>query len=139
MINNFSIQADSSDEIKIKVKLSTKGNNIEFDQKALEVPFGKKIHLVFDNHATADSQIDHNVIILKPGSEESFIADLQTAAYDLIKLKDHKALVAVSETISPGEETTVTFTPKEKGFFPYLCVMPGHGDILGMKGLMHVK
>ena len=130
---------DPESSVTVQVDLSTKGNNIEFDQKAIEVPFGKTVFLVFKNQANPDSQIDHNIIILKPGSEDRFIKDMQKVSYNLEKLKLDKDIVAFSKRISPGEETTVSFTPEKPGFYPYMCTMPGHGDILGMRGIMHVK
>src|SRR6266403_2582433 len=42
-----------------------------------------------------------------------------------------------SETIQPGGETTVTFTPNKAGSFTYICTVPGHAD-RGMKGTLTV-
>ena len=126
-------------KIIISVNLSTKGNNIEFDQKAIEFPFGNIVELKFKNLAHKDSQIDHNVIVIKPGSLNQFIKELQLHSYDIQKLKSNPKVVAISEKIAPGESTSIVFEPSQKGFYHYLCTMPGHGDMLGMKGLMHVK
>ncbi len=134
------LQETSSDATqRITLSLSTNGNNIEFDQKALEVLFGRPISLSFENKANLGSEIDHNVVIITPGSEERFVHAMQEASYDLEVLKKHPDVVAISKVIRPGESTQITFVPKVKGFYIYICVMPGHGDVLGMKGLIHVK
>ena len=43
-----------------------------------------------------------------------------------------------SETVSPGQETTVTFTPDKAGSFTFICSVPGHAD-RGMKGTLVVQ
>lgn len=135
----FGKDKNKKEEISLSVSLSTKGNNIEFDQKSLQVPFGSKVTLKFRNMAATHSQIDHNVVILKPGTEDSFIADLQRDSYDMEKVRKSPHVIVVSRLLHPEEETKISFTPEKPGFYPYLCVMPGHGDILGMKGVLYVK
>lgn len=43
-----------------------------------------------------------------------------------------------SETIQPGQTTTVTFTPTKAGSYTYECTVPGHAD-RGMKGTLTVQ
>jgi nitrite reductase (NO-forming) len=43
-----------------------------------------------------------------------------------------------SETIQPGQQTTVTFTPTKVGSYTYECTVPGHAD-RGMKGTVTVQ
>jgi azurin len=125
--------------VTLEVALSSKGNNIEFDQKSLEVPFGLTVTLKFANLSTPDSGIDHNIVILKPGTEEAFLKELQKNDYDLEKIGKSPHILMMSRILKPGEATSITVTPPKSGFYPYLCIMPGHGDMLGMKGILHVK
>jgi nitrite reductase (NO-forming) len=43
-----------------------------------------------------------------------------------------------SQTIQPGEQTKVTFTPSQTGTFSFMCTVPGHAD-RGMVGTIIVK
>lgn len=47
-------------------------------------------------------------------------------------------LGVASQTIQPGQQTTVTFTPTQTGTFTYLCTVPGHAD-RGMTGTLTVQ
>ena len=50
----------------IHVKLSTTGQEVMFDQQRLDLPFAKTIRLKYKNDAPLDSQISHNVAIIRP-------------------------------------------------------------------------
>lgn len=123
----------------IDVKLSTKGNNIAFDQEAIQVPFGKPVKLKFINEAAKGSEILHNVAVLKPGSTDEVVKDLQASGYDIEKIRKHKSVIVMTKALEPGKSETIEFTPSEAGFYPYICLMAGHADMLGMKGLLNVK
>lgn len=126
-------------EAVIDVKLSTKGNDIAFDQTAIQVPFGKNIKINFVNEATKDSEILHNVAILKPGTADEVIAELQKNGYDLDKIRKNKSVLGMTKAIAPGASEALEFTPPSPGFYPFLCLMAGHADMLGMKGVLNVK
>ena len=129
---------------EIVVVLSSKGNDVAFDQKALQVPFGKKVKFIFKNKADGDSEIDHNIAIIKPGKEEQVLKILNDEEYEFddetdpfIKNKD--LLIAYTRMLPPQREATLEFTPEKKGYYTYICLMPGHGNILKMKGILKVK
>lgn len=43
-----------------------------------------------------------------------------------------------TQTIQPGTEDVITFTPSKTGSFTYICTVPGHAD-RGMKGTLTVQ
>ncbi len=131
--------AGASGGAPIAVRLSTKGNDIAFDQTAIQVPFGKRVAIKFINEAEKGSEILHNVAILKPGSLDEVIKELQANSYDIEKLRSHKSVLAMTKALPPGADGTVEFSPAEPGFYPYICLMAGHADMLGMKGTLNVK
>jgi azurin len=133
----LAFEARASDTVVIE--LSTKGNDIAFDQAAVQIKFKKTIGLKFVNKAAADSHIGHNIAILKPDATDAVIQDLRKNNYDLAAIKNHPGILIISKTLNPGESDVVTFSPDKPGFYPYLCLMPGHSDILGMKGILHVS
>lgn len=125
--------------IPITVTLSSHGNDIAFDQKALQVKFGRKVRLTYKNAAKKNSGISHNVYVLAPGAEEKFIQYMAEAGYEQSKLRTFPGVVASSKNIAPGEEDSVEFTPDKPGFYSYVCTMPGHGDKLNMRGVISVN
>jgi azurin len=133
----LAFEARASDTVVIE--LSTKGNDIAFDQAAVQIKFKKTIGLKFVNKAAADSHIGHNIAILKPDATDAVIQDLRKNNYDLAAIKNHPGILIISKTLNPGESDVVTFSPDKPGFYPYLCLMPGHSDILGMKGILHIS
>ena len=127
---------------EIKVSLSTKGNDVAFDTESLQVPFGRTVKLLFQNEADKDSAILHNIAILKPGSTDKVLKAFEDGGYEVDKIKDHKSVLAITPTLDPGEKSQLTLDKKvlsKPGFYPYVCLMPGHADMLGMKGILHVK
>lgn len=131
--------AKKDESSQISVRLSTKGNNIAFDQEAIQVPFGRAVKLKFINEAAKGSEILHNVAVLKPGTTEAVVKDLQESGYDIEKIRSHKSVIVMTKSLEPGASETIEFTPSEAGFYPYICLMAGHADMLGMKGLLNVK
>lgn len=123
----------------IDVRLSTKGNDIAFDQTAIQVPFGKKVQLKFINEAAKGSEILHNVAVLKPGTTDKVLKELQSNGYDIEKMRTNKSVLAMTKAIEPGAEAELEFMPDKPGFYPYICLMAGHADMLGMKGTLNVK
>lgn len=43
-----------------------------------------------------------------------------------------------SDTVGPGQQTIVAFTPDKTGSFTFICSVPGHAD-RGMKGTLVVQ
>ncbi|MBC7660627.1 MAG: hypothetical protein H7249_13100 [Chitinophagaceae bacterium] len=122
----------------VTVSLSTKGNDIAFDQTSIQIPFAENITLTFVNQALKGSEILHNVAVLKPGSVDTFLKALQLSGYDLDKIKNDPSILVMTEALAPGASQSVQFHPSEPGFYPFVCVMPGHADMLGMKGTLNI-
>ncbi len=125
-------------KINVSISLSSKGNDIAFDQAAIQVPFGATVSIKFRNQAAPDSAIQHNIAILKPGTQDQFIKDLQASGYDIEKIRKHPSILAMTRALDPGEEESLIFNASNEGFYPYLCMMAGHGDMLSMRGVIHV-
>ena len=123
----------------IHVKLSTTGQEVMFDQQKLELPFAKTIRLRYKNDAPLDSQISHNVAIIRPEKVESVMAILQEHDYDLGSVKGSPDILAITRVLNPGQEDVVNFVPPAPGEYVYICLMPGHGDMLGMRGVLTIK
>jgi len=123
----------------IHVKLSTTGDEVMFDQQRLELPFARTVRLRYKNDAPLDSQITHNVAIIRPERVASVISTLQDHDYDLASVKGSPDILAITRVLNPGEEDVVTFKPPAAGEYVYICLMPGHGDMLGMRGVLAIR
>ena len=123
----------------IHVKLSTTGKEVMFDQQRIELPFAKTVRLRYKNDAPLDSQISHNVAIIRPERVASVMSILQEHDYDLASVKGSPDILALSRVVNPGQEDVVNFLPPAPGEYVYICLMPGHGDMLGMRGLLVIN
>jgi uncharacterized cupredoxin-like copper-binding protein len=126
-------------ERTIHVKLASTGSDIAFDRQKIDVPMGKKIRLRYKNDAPIGSEIDHNVAIVKPGRVEALMETLQEHGYDLKVVAGSPDILAMTKTIKPGQEGTLDFSPPGPGEYVFICLMPGHGDMMGMRGVLKVK
>jgi azurin len=123
----------------IHVKLSTTGQEVMFDQQRLDLPFAKTIRLKYKNDAPLDSQISHNVAIIRPERVAAVMAILQDHDYDLASVRGSADILALTRVLDPGQEDTIDFSPPEPGEYVYICLMPGHGDMLGMRGILSLR
>src|SRR4051812_44424973 len=83
----FAQAGPKPDTAALDIKLSTNGNDIAFSQTAIQVPFGKKVKIRFVNQASKDSEILHNIAILRPDATDSVIKELQATGYDMEKMR----------------------------------------------------
>jgi azurin len=123
----------------IHVKLSTTGNEVMFDQQRIDLPFVKNIRLRYKNDAPLDSQISHNVAIIRPERVDSVMSILQEHDYDLGSVRGSADILALTRVLNPGQQDVVNFSPPAPGEYVYICLMPGHGDMLGMRGLLVIN
>jgi len=89
-------------------EITVEGNEYAFIPSVLTVKKGEEVKVTFKN----TGKFPHNFTI----------ADLNVK----------------SNTIEPGEQDSVTFTPDKVGTFAYICTVPGHAD-KGMKGILTVQ
>lgn len=123
----------------LTISLKTTGHSIVFDQTTLEAPFGTRLRLTYRNAAAKGSMINHDVAIIKPGRDQQILETLQQNDYKLDSIKDSKDVIGLTKTLRPGESDTIEFLPPERGDYVYICLMPGHGDIMGMRGTLRIK
>ncbi len=120
----------------VEIQIASVANTMTFDKKALSVPTGSEVHLVFTNKATM-STLPHNWVLVKPGTEASVAAAGlklgEPAGYMDVRDKD---VLVHTPMAKPGETSEITFTAPEPGTYPYICTVPGH--YMMMKGVLTV-
>lgn len=127
-----------SDAVEFKIHLVSNSGDISFDKKKISVPFGKKIILTYFNDSETSSEILHNVAVIKMGMEKNVVESLVKNNYDLSKV-DPSYFLARTKVLKPGEKDTISFQPSEPGEYTYICLMPGHLTMMGMKGTLTVE
>ena len=119
--------------IEIKAEEGLKYNVLNVTAK-----LGRPIAIVFSD---AD-QLQHNLVVAKPGSIEKCCAaaDVQATQPDAIAKNYIPALpdiIIASKLLNPGEVEVLKFDVKAVGEYPYLCTFPGHCHI--MRGTLKVE
>ncbi len=112
---------------------------LQFEVKEFTVAAGERISLKLDNIDT----LPHNLVIVKPGTEEA-VGALANAmlsdptAFERHYVPDSPDVLVSTSLLDPQRDETIHFNaPEELGVYPYLCTFPGHWMI--MRGRMVVE
>ncbi|HLQ98859.1 MAG TPA: azurin [Sphingobacterium sp.] len=119
-----------AEDLEIDNTIVLEGNDqMQFDKDLFRVESGEEITLTLKNVGELPKEsMGHNVVVLVPGTDiASFGADATGAKdNDYIPEDADDVIVAHTDLLGPGEETTITFTIDEPGVYPFLCSFPGH-------------
>ena len=116
------------------IKLSAKADppgQMKFDQSEIKAKIGVPIELTFKN----PDLLQHNVLILKPGTKDKVgaLADAMLTDPEALK-KDYVPtspdILFSSKLVNPGGSETLKFTIKEAGDYPIICTFPGHWRLM---------
>ncbi len=122
----------------IVVNIRTIKNEMKYDLTEFVVQAGKSIELVLENV----DFMQHNLIIVKPGSKEKVGAAADKLAMDLNGAELNYVpqmgeVLFATGLVDPQQTVTLRFTaPSEPGEYPFICTFPGHWRI--MQGVMKV-
>ncbi|MDR6806892.1 glucose/arabinose dehydrogenase/azurin [Dyadobacter sp. BE34] len=122
----------------IEIRLVAVEAKMAFDKKALTVPAGRAVTLIFEN----PDLMPHNVVIVKPGTTEK----VGEAADAMASLKDGFEKHFVPSTpdvlfatplVNSGKSFRLEFkAPAQPGEYPFICSFPGHWRV--MQGILTV-
>ncbi|QIB74430.1 multicopper oxidase domain-containing protein [Halogeometricum borinquense] len=90
---------------------------------AFQARVGQELTIRFENVG----EVAHNLTVGEFPTDERTVAEQD----------DEGSFIVKTDTIQPGETTSVTFTPASTGTFPYWCDVAGHREA-GMVGEMTV-
>lgn len=111
------------------------GDEMKYETTEFTVKAGTKVRVIMDNIATLEA-MQHNVVILKPGSDNQEVGMAALAAgEEKGYIPDNQAILFYTEIAKPGEKKSVEFTAPPAGDYPYICTFPGHFAL--MHGVMH--
>jgi azurin len=124
----------------VKLRLGVIPNVMKFDKAELTVKAGKKVQLLFENKGCV---LQHNFLLLKPGTKESIGALADKMLTDPAALAKQyvpdspDVLVKGNKLIGIGQSDLLEFTaPAAPGDYPYICTFPGHWRL--MHGVLKV-
>ncbi|MBC7691767.1 MAG: hypothetical protein H7222_08350 [Methylotenera sp.] len=130
-------QVQAADAVK-QIKLGTKGDTLAFDQVKLTAKPKQKVKVTFKNNAGKSSGMQHNFVLVKPGTDAEVANAGIAAGAEKNWTPASPNIIAATKLANPGESQTVEFTaPEQPGDYPFICTFPGHAAL--MKGVLTVK
>src|SRR5690606_21983780 len=97
---------------------------------------GQKVTIAFRN----TDDMDHNLLILRPNSRQEIVnlaTRMGTEGVTKQYVPESPLVLWHTPVLHAGEQETLTFTaPQQEGVYPYVCTLPGHGQV--MYGAMYV-
>lgn len=129
-----------ADEKNVDTEIVIEGNDqMKFNLSEIKVKAGETVTLTLKHVGKLPkAAMGHNWVLLKPGT------DINAFGAKASKFKDNgyipensDAIIAHTELVGGGEETTITFEAPEAGTYDFICSFPGHYAL--MKGKFIVE
>jgi len=119
-----------SQVLKLSAKADPPGQ-MKYDQAEIKAKAGIPIELIFKN----PDLLQHNVLILKPGTKDKVGALADAMLTDPDALKKHYVpsstdILHSTKLVNPAGSETLKFTIKEAGDYPIICTFPGHWRLM---------
>jgi azurin len=126
-------------KLAIKIETATGANDFHYATDTLTAPVGSTITLTLLNKTNPDDEIGHNWVLVKPGQEDSVLANGIKAGddRDWLDTKD-PGIIAATKLIEGDEKHSVTFAAPAAGSYTFLCTFPEHYKG-GMKGTLTIQ
>ncbi len=108
------------------------GGVMKFKQAELTLKAGSSVELTFSN----PDVLQHNFLLLKPGTKEKVGALADAMLTDPEAMKKHYVpesadILAGTKLVNPFGKEVITFSvPDEPGDYPYICTFPGHWRLM---------
>lgn len=116
------------------LKISPKGEQLQFDKTSFTVKAGEKVKLTLNN----TSGMQHNWVLVAPGTADKVAQDSINAGAAKGWLALGPSVLAHTKLVDPKKSDTIEFTaPTTPGDYPFVCTFPGHA--MTMKGVLTVK
>ncbi len=129
----------SGESVLLEIDTATEATDFTYVQETLGAPAGSTITLTLNNRTNPDDEVGHNWVLVRPGQEESVLANGIAAGDDNDWLDvDDPGIIAHTRLIEGGESDTITFDAPPPGTYTYLCTFPEH-DAGGMRGTLIIE
>jgi azurin len=120
---------DKKKSVKVTIEMR---DGMRFEPPRFEAKPGDDVIVSLENADTTHQP--HNFLVLMPGKREEVVMQSLTLgdkgpAQEFVPV--NPAIIVHSALLNPDGTSTVHFKmPAEKGIYPYICSMPGHGMIM---------
>jgi plastocyanin len=110
------------------VEIRAEGSALEFKPDRISLPAGARVTLRFLNHGT----LPHNLVLMRDdGALDAMAKDAYEAASTGFVPEGYEDDMAVyTPLLSPDETVEVTFEVPEPGRYTYVCLFPGHANMM---------
>ncbi|MGI0106230.1 azurin [Salinimicrobium sp. WS361] len=111
------------------VQVNLTGNDLmQYNLNEIKVKAGDKVKLTLTHVGELpENAMGHNFVLLKQGTDVvDFAQKAATATGNEYIPEGTDAVIAKTEMIGGGEETTIEFTVSEAGTYDFICSFPGH-------------
>lgn len=116
------------------IALVIEGNDqMQFSTDELKVTEGQVVTLTLKHTGKmAKESMGHNWVLLKTGTDVAVFGTAAVTAPDNGYIPQDKAdqVIANTEVVGGGEETSVTFTAPKAGYYKFICSFPGHWGVM---------
>jgi azurin len=129
------------ERVKVALAIDTaKGaDDFHYATGTLSAPAGSTITLKLTNRTNPDDEVGHNWVLVKPGQEDSVLANSIKAGDDNDWLDtEDPGMIAATRLIEGGVKNSVTFEAPVPGDYTFLCTFPEHYKG-GMKGTLTIN
>ncbi len=123
-----------------KVEITIESNDqMQFDLDEITVEAGQTVVLTLKHVGKLPkAAMGHNWVLLTPGTDiNKFGAAASKFADNEYIPEDTDQVIAYTDLIGGGQETTIEFTAPEAGTYDFICSFPGHYAM--MKGKFIVE
>ncbi|HER40711.1 MAG TPA: azurin [Salinimicrobium catena] len=136
--NSASGEAVQQQDGVVQVNL-TGNDQMQYNLNEIRVKAGDKVRLTLTHVGQLpENAMGHNFVLLKKGTDlVDFAQKAATASGNEYIPEGTDAVIAKTEMIGGGEQTTIEFTAPEAGTYDFLCSFPGH--YVQMKGKFIVE
>ena len=133
MLTSCSVESDVT---KIVI---TSDDYMKFNTREITVKKGKVVKLTLKHIGKLDVQLmGHNFVLLKKKVDIlEFANKAAMASKNQYIPVDSNEVIAYTDMIGGGQETTIEFLPPKKGVYDFICSFPGHYAM--MKGKFIVE
>jgi azurin len=125
--------------VELSVDTAKGADEFRFVQTALQAPAGSRMRVRLNNLTDPGDEVGHNWVLVKPGQEQSVLANGIKAGdnNDWLDVKD-PGIIAATRLIEGGQRHSVTFNAPAPGTYTFVCTFPEHYQG-GMKGILTIK
>ena len=128
LVSNGNAAAQNAAAPDTTIVIRSEGANLEFNPTEIAVKQGKRVRIRYINNGT----FPHNIVILKKDADIDIVglAAFQAGATGYIPEKEKGRMIAHSTLAEPGTTIEFTFVAPPPGEYPFVCVYPGHYNMM---------